>query len=68
MVKQITALAFIATLALAGCGDSDVERGVTGAAIGGVASSVVGGDAFTGALLGGAVGVMCDDFSPQHCN
>jgi hypothetical protein len=52
---------------IAACGDTDLERGVSGAAIGGVGSSVVGGSVLTGALIGGAAGVLCDDLTPEVC-
>lgn len=67
MYKNITVLGFVAVFGLAACGDTDIERGVTGAAIGGVGTAALGGDAFTGALVGGAAGVLCDDLTPQYC-
>lgn len=67
MFRKITVLAFAGILGLAACGDTDIERGVSGAAIGAVAATVVDGDAFTGAVIGGAAGVLCDDVSPQNC-
>ncbi|MEM8555613.1 MAG: hypothetical protein AAGF71_12415 [Pseudomonadota bacterium] len=48
-----------ASLALAGCGQSDLERTATGAVIGGAAGHVLAGDAKTGALIGGAAGATC---------
>lgn len=48
-------------LALAGCLNTDAERGLAGAAGGAVIADVTGGNALTGALIGGAAGVFCDD-------
>lgn len=61
MYKYIAVFATAAVLGLAGCGDTDLERGLSGAAIGGVTANVLGGDTATGALVGGAAGVLCDD-------
>lgn len=57
---KLTALA-AAVATLAACGQTDLERGVSGAAIGAVAADAAGGDAATGALAGAAAGVFCDD-------
>ncbi|MEL6516080.1 MAG: hypothetical protein AAFV31_04805 [Pseudomonadota bacterium] len=56
-------LGVAAVLALAGCGDTDLERGLSGAAVGAGASLVVDGDILTGAVIGGAAGVLCDDLT-----
>jgi hypothetical protein len=66
MGKITSIWALCAGLALAACGETDLERGITGAAIGGVGAAAVDGDAFTGALIGGAAGVMCDDLT-DYC-
>lgn len=58
---RLSAVLVAAILGLSGCGDTDLERGVTGAAIGGVGASALGGNVATGALAGGAAGVLCDD-------
>ncbi|MEM6637508.1 MAG: hypothetical protein AAF667_16635 [Pseudomonadota bacterium] len=47
-------------LAVAAC-DTDLERGLGGAATGAVVANVAGGSTLTGALIGGAAGVFCDD-------
>ncbi|MCB2094981.1 MAG: hypothetical protein H6901_06365 [Rhodobacteraceae bacterium] len=57
--KYILGLAIIA--ALSGCLENDAERGLAGAAGGAVIADVTGGNAVTGALIGGAAGVFCDD-------
>ncbi|WP_107497026.1 hypothetical protein [Thalassobius sp. I31.1] len=59
-VKHIAAALFTFTV-LAGCLDNDLERGVAGAAAGAVISDATGGSATTGAIIGGAAGVFCDD-------
>lgn len=48
-------------VALSGCLDTDTERGLAGAAGGAVIADVTGGNALTGAVVGGAAGVFCDD-------
>ncbi|MEM1064127.1 MAG: hypothetical protein AAF771_16315 [Pseudomonadota bacterium] len=63
MQKITLAAGFAAIIALSGCGDTDIERGVTGAAIGAGASLAVDGDLLTGALIGGTAGVLCDDLT-----
>ncbi|MDX5403146.1 MAG: hypothetical protein LPJ93_12220 [Rhodobacterales bacterium] len=49
------------TLALSGCLNTDTERGLAGAAGGAVIADATGGSALTGAVIGGAAGVFCDD-------
>ncbi|SHE48813.1 hypothetical protein SAMN05444273_101566 [Litoreibacter ascidiaceicola] len=51
---------FAAAFALSAC-DSDAERGLVGAGAGAAVASATGGNAVTGAVLGGAAGVFCDD-------
>lgn len=56
----------IAALAmLAGCNtgfvDTDVERGLAGAAIGGLGTAALDGNVAAGAAVGAAAGVFCDD-------
>ena len=50
-----------AALGLSACLDTDTERGLAGAAGGAVIADVTGGSALTGAVIGGAAGVFCDD-------
>ncbi len=61
MQKILSLTAVMAVLALASCGDTDLERGLTGAGIGAVGAELTGGSAVTGAVVGGAAGVVCDD-------
>ena len=67
MQKKLTFAAVAALLTLAACGDTDLERGVSGAAIGAVTAEVLGGNVVTGAAIGGAAGVLCDDLTPENC-
>lgn len=67
MQKFFTIGVVASVLALAACGDTDLERGLSGAAIGVLGAEVLGGSATTGAVLGGAAGVLCDDLSPELC-
>jgi osmotically inducible lipoprotein OsmB len=67
MQKPLAATLFVAILALGACGSTDLERGVTGAAIGAVGASVLGGDPLVGGAVGGAAGVLCDDIAPATC-
>ena len=61
MRKTLITLSFIAMGATVAACDSDAERGLVGAAGGAAISKATGGDALTGALLGGTAGVFCDD-------
>jgi hypothetical protein len=49
-----------AAFVLSAC-ESDAERGLVGAGAGAAVASATGGNALTGAILGGAAGVFCDD-------
>ena len=62
MMKTVKLLGLMAcAVALSGCLDTDTERGLAGAAGGAVIADVTGGNAVTGAVVGGAAGVFCDD-------
>lgn len=58
-IKYLAAVALVGTLA--GCLNNDTERGLAGAAGGAVVADAFGGNALTGAVVGGAAGVFCDD-------
>ena len=61
-MKTVKMLGLLAcAVALSGCLDTDTERGLAGAAGGAVIADVTGGNALTGAVVGGAAGVFCDD-------
>lgn len=57
------AAAFVAAFGLAGCmgATSDAERALIGAAAGATAAHLTGNNVATGALIGGAAGVVCDN-------
>ncbi|WGH78087.1 hypothetical protein [Jannaschia ovalis] len=64
-MKKILPLALSAAL-LSACApggfiDSDVERGLVGAAVGYGAAKAVNGNGDRGAIIGGLAGVFCDD-------
>jgi hypothetical protein len=61
-MKTVKLMGLLAcAVALSGCLDTDTERGLAGAAGGAVIADVTGGNAVTGAVVGGAAGVFCDD-------
>lgn len=57
------AAAVIAAFGLAGCmgNTTDAERALIGAAAGATAAHLTGNNVTTGALVGGAAGVVCDN-------
>ncbi|WP_108261173.1 hypothetical protein [Mangrovicoccus ximenensis] len=57
MAKFTWIAAICGTMALTACGQTDAERALTGAAMGGAAGQVISGDPITGALIGGAISV-----------
>ena len=61
MQKKSIIIAAVAVFGLAGCLDTDLERGVAGAGAGLVASEVLDTDPTGTALAGAAIGVLCDD-------
>jgi len=62
LLKYIAAALFSVSI-LSGCLDNDLERGVAGAAVGVVVADATGGNVVTGAVIGGAAGVLCDDIN-----
>jgi hypothetical protein len=58
MSRIILVLASVS--ALAACGDTTLERTLSGAAIGAGAAAVTGNDVATGAAVGGGVGLASD--------
>ncbi|WP_044043279.1 hypothetical protein [Octadecabacter antarcticus] len=54
-------LAAAAIASLSACLDSDLERGLAGAAAGAVIADALGGNPVTGAIAGGAAGALCDE-------
>jgi len=67
MRYKFAAAGLAVILALGACGETDFERGVTGAAIGAVGASLTGNDPLVGGAIGAGVGVLCDDLTPQYC-
>jgi osmotically inducible lipoprotein OsmB len=59
--------ALAAVLTLAGCLETDAERGLVGAAGGAVAADALGVNPVTGALAGGALGYFCDELNVPGC-
>lgn len=53
---------------LAACGETDIERTATGAAIGAGLATVTGEDAVDGALIGAAVGAVSCSVAPGAPN
>lgn len=61
-LKLVGILAMVGSVA--GCAyppSPDIQRGLVGAAAGAVISDITGGNATTGALVGGIGGLVCDD-------
>ena len=58
MLNTLKISAVAAILALSACGDTDIERGATGALIGGAAAAVTGENVANGVLIGGAAGAV----------
>ena len=61
MLKKSWIIAAAATFSLAGCLESDLERGAVGAATGAVVGDAIGIDPVAGAAAGVAAGLLCDD-------
>ncbi len=59
LIKTIVAVTAVGLLA--GCLNTDAERGVAGAAAGALIADATDNSALTGAVIGGAAGVFCDD-------
>ncbi|MBF9032073.1 hypothetical protein HKCCE3408_16870 [Rhodobacterales bacterium HKCCE3408] len=60
-ITKTLGLVAIMALGLSACVNSDLERAGIGAAVGGVGAAALGGNAVTGAVVGGAAGALCDD-------
>lgn len=63
MRRPIFIVSLIAILGLSGCLQNNLQRGVAGAAVGAVAADATGGSPLTGAVVGGAVGATCNQYS-----
>ncbi len=67
MQKKIWIVAFGAIVTLSACGDTALEQGLMGAGAGAGAAMVLGGDATTGALIGGTANVLYCQNNPGEC-
>lgn len=65
-IKTLLVLPVLA-LPLAGCLENDTQRGVAGAAGGALVADALGGNAVTGAVVGGAAGYFCRDLNVKGC-
>ncbi|ARO15175.1 hypothetical protein BVG79_01833 [Ketogulonicigenium robustum] len=65
-MKFVGVAAIAATLAA--CGQTDIERGATGALIGGAVASVTGESVTKGVLIGGAAGAVSCSVAPNAPN
>lgn len=61
MQKKIAFIAVAATLGLAACEGTDLERGAIGAVAGGAVAAATDNDIASGVAIGAAAGVFCDD-------
>ena len=68
MHKTLAVAVVLATFSVAGCGNTDAKRGVSGGAIGAVGAAVIGADPVVGAAVGVAAGVFCNDITPSVCS
>ena len=63
MAKLRLFLVATAVVSLSACLDTDLERGLAGAATGAVIADATGGNVVNGLLIGGAIGATCDEFT-----
>jgi osmotically inducible lipoprotein OsmB len=68
MVFTKIAAALALTTTLSGCLSNDLDRASAGALGGAAIAAVTGGNAVTGAVIGGAAGALCDDAGLEICN
>ncbi len=61
-------IAATSLLGLTACLDNDLECGAAGALAGAAVAGATGGNTTTGAILGGAAGVLANDVDPTVCN
>lgn len=65
--KPVPLLLLLTTFALSGCLENNVQRGAVGAAGGAVIADATGGNAVTGAIIGGTAGYFCKDLNVPGC-
>ncbi|MFZ5710150.1 MAG: hypothetical protein ACOY4T_10780 [Pseudomonadota bacterium] len=63
----IRPLMLLPVLVLAGCLETRGERTAVGAVGGAVVADALGGNAVTGAVVGGAAGYFCDQLNVPGC-
>ncbi|APO87048.1 MULTISPECIES: hypothetical protein [unclassified Marivivens] len=63
MVNKIWIVAFVAFAGLSACLDTDLERGLAGAAAGAITADALGVDPVIGAAAGGLAGATCDSYA-----
>ena len=61
MLKKTWIIAAVASFSLAGCLETDLQRGVAGAAVGVASAEVLGTDPLATGLAGASAGLLCDD-------
>ena len=61
-MRKLIVLGLLA-MPLTACMDNDIQRGLLGAGVGAAFTSVTGGNLYTGAIIGGLFGTVCDDVS-----
>ena len=63
MVNKLWIVAIVAFAGLSACLDTDLERGLAGAAAGAVTADALGVDPIIGATGGALVGATCDNYA-----
>lgn len=67
MALKPIALAVVASLGLAACGDTVTDRAVIGGAVGAGAAAVTSGSVVTGAAVGAGANVLYCELNPGKC-
>ncbi len=67
MQNKIWMVAVTALVTLAACGETPLEQGLMGAGAGAATAIILGGDATTGAVVGGAANVLYCQQNPSQC-
>ncbi|MFN0114111.1 MAG: hypothetical protein ACKVPY_05485 [Paracoccaceae bacterium] len=67
MQKLPVVIGALALMSLAGCLQNDGERAAVGAVGGAVVADALGGNAVTGAVIGGGLGYFCDELNLPGC-
>ncbi|MEE9426839.1 MAG: hypothetical protein V3V25_01705 [Paracoccaceae bacterium] len=67
MQKKFWTVAITALITLSACGETPLEQGLMGAGAGAATAIVLGGDATTGAVIGGTANVLYCQQNPSQC-